>query len=63
MIRLLLALERLTFDEKEGKVSYRFGKEGEAEEDMDYLEFIARVTFHRGGPCHRRERLSYPKFY
>jgi hypothetical protein len=32
MIRPLLALERLSFDEKEGKVSYRYGEEGE--EDM-----------------------------
>jgi hypothetical protein len=27
-------------------VSYRYGKEGEEEERMDYLEFIARVTSH-----------------
>jgi len=46
MIRSLLSLERLTFDEKEGKVCYRYGKEGEEVERMDYLEFIARVTSH-----------------
>jgi len=27
-------------------VSYRYGKEGEEAEQMDYLEFIARVTSH-----------------
>ena len=42
----LLSLERLSFDEKEGKVSYRYGKEAEELERMDYLEFIARVTSH-----------------
>jgi len=46
MIRPLLSLERLSFSEKESKVSYRYGKEGEQEERMDYLEFIARVTSH-----------------
>jgi len=46
MIRPLLSLERLCFDEKEGKISYRYGKEGEEVEKMDYLEFIARTTSH-----------------
>jgi hypothetical protein len=46
MIRPLLSLERLSFDEKEGKVRYRYGKEAEELERMDYLEFIARVTSH-----------------
>ena len=46
MIRPLLSLQRLSFQEKQGKVSYRYGKEGEEEERMDYLEFIARVTSH-----------------
>jgi hypothetical protein len=32
--------------EKGGKVSYRYEKEGEEEERMDYPEFIARVTSH-----------------
>jgi hypothetical protein len=45
MIRPLLSLERLSFLEKEGKVSYRCGKEGEEEERMDYPEFIARGHF------------------
>ena len=36
MIRPLLSMERLSFEEKEG----------EEEERMDYLEFIARVTSH-----------------
>jgi len=46
MIRPLLSLERLSFDEKEGKICYRYGKEAEEVERMDYLEFIARVTSH-----------------
>ena len=46
MIRPLLSLERLSFDEKKGQVSYRYGKEGGELEQMDYLEFIARVTSH-----------------
>jgi len=45
MIRPVLSLERLSFEE-ESKVSYWYGKEGEAKERMDYLEFIARVTSH-----------------
>jgi len=44
MIRPLLALERLTFLEPEGKVGYRWGRDGVEQETMDYLEFIARVT-------------------
>ena len=46
MIRPLLTLDRLSFSEKEGKVCYRYGKEGEEVELMDYPEFIARVTSH-----------------
>ena len=46
MIRPVLALERLTFLEPEGKVGYRSGEKGAAPETMDYLEFIARVTSH-----------------
>ena len=46
MIRPLLSLERLSFSEKEGQVSYRYGKEAAEVERMDYLEFIARVTSH-----------------
>jgi hypothetical protein len=46
MIRPLLSLERLSLDEKEGKVSYRYGEGAEEVERMDYLEFIARVTSH-----------------
>ena len=34
-IRPLLSLERLSFEEKEGKVSYRYGKEAEEVERMD----------------------------
>ena len=44
MIRPILSLERLSFSEKEGKVSYRYGKGAEELEVMDYLEFIVRVT-------------------
>jgi hypothetical protein len=44
MIRPVLALERLSFLEPEGKVGYRYGQDGADLETMDYLEFIARVT-------------------
>jgi hypothetical protein len=46
MIRPVLSLERLSFLEPEGKVSYRYGQNGAGQETMDYLEFIARVTSH-----------------
>ena len=46
MIRPLLSLERLSLDEREGRVAYRYGKETRETERMDYLEFIARVTSH-----------------
>jgi hypothetical protein len=46
MIRPVLALERLSFLEPEGKVGYRHGQKGAEREVMDYLEFIARVTSH-----------------
>jgi hypothetical protein len=36
MIRPLLALERLTFLESEGKVGYRHGEKGAEQEVMDY---------------------------
>ena len=46
MIRPLLSLKKLSFDEREGKVSYQYGNLRAEEERMDYLEFIARVTSH-----------------
>jgi hypothetical protein len=48
MLRTVLALERLTFLEPEGKVGYRWGRDGAGQETevMDYPEFIARVTSH-----------------
>jgi len=46
MIRPLLSLERLSLDKREATVCYRYGKEGEQVERMDYLDFIARVTSH-----------------
>jgi hypothetical protein len=46
MIRPLLSLKRLFFDETGGKVRYQSDKQGLKEETMDYLEFIARVTSH-----------------
>ncbi len=46
LLRPVLALERLTFLEPEGKVGYRWGRDGAGQETMDYLEFIARVTAH-----------------
>jgi hypothetical protein len=36
MVRPLFSLERLSFSEKEGKVCYRYGKEAEELERMDY---------------------------
>ncbi len=44
MIRPLLSLQQLSFDETEGKVCYQYDKSQTKEERMDYLEFIARVT-------------------
>jgi hypothetical protein len=38
MIRPLLSLKRLSLDEKEGKVCYRYGEGAEEVERMDYLE-------------------------
>jgi hypothetical protein len=46
MIRPLLSLERLSFSEKEDRVCYRYGKDPQEVERLDYLEFIARVTSH-----------------
>jgi hypothetical protein len=46
MIRPLLSLKRLFFDQTSGKVRYQYSKDGSQEESMDYLEFIARVTSH-----------------
>ena len=46
MIRPLLSLKRLFFDEIAGQVRYQYSKHGSQEESMDYLEFIARVTSH-----------------
>ena len=42
----LFYLERLLFLDREGKVGYRWGRDGAKLETMDYLEFIARVTSH-----------------
>jgi len=46
MIRPLLSLQRLSFNEGTGKVSYVYGKDLAHENRMGYLEFIARVTSH-----------------
>jgi len=46
MIRPILSLRRLSLNETEGKVSYQYEKDRAEEEQMDYLEFIARVTSH-----------------
>ncbi len=46
MIRPLLSLARLSFDEQTGQVSYRYGKEDKEMELMDYLEFVARIISH-----------------
>ncbi len=39
MILPLLSLERLSLDEKEAKVCYRYGKEARETERMDWLKF------------------------
>jgi hypothetical protein len=46
MIRPVLSLKRLFFDEIAGKVRYQHPRHGSQKESMDYLEFIARVTSH-----------------
>ena len=46
MIRPILSLKRLSFDEADGKVCYQYSKDSSEFERMDYLEFIARVTSH-----------------
>ena len=46
MVRPVLALDRLSLLEAEGKVGYRHGPAGAELETMDYLEFIARVVSH-----------------
>jgi hypothetical protein len=46
MIRPILALERLSFLEPEGKIGYRYGQDARDQERMDYPEFIARVVSH-----------------
>ena len=46
MVRPVLSLERLSLDEREGQVGYRWGGESTELETMDYLEFIARVVSH-----------------
>jgi hypothetical protein len=46
MVRPVLALERLSFLEREGRVGYRHGDDGAELERMAYLELIARVTSH-----------------
>ncbi|MCK4647040.1 MAG: transposase [Candidatus Aminicenantes bacterium] len=46
MIRPILSLKRLSFDEAQGQVIYQCGKHSSKLERMDYLEFIARVTSH-----------------
>ena len=62
MLRPILALERLTLLEAEGKVGYRHGEKGAELETMDYLEFIARVTSHipDKGQGHSRPRGHLP---
>jgi len=41
----LLSLKRLFFDETAGKVRYQYSRHGSREESMDYLEFIAIISF------------------
>ena len=46
MIRPILSLKRLSFDQTQGQVIYQYGKHSTDSEHIDYLEFIARVTSH-----------------
>ena len=46
MIRPLLSLERLSFDEKGGQICYQYGRKAKEVERMDYLKFIPRTTPH-----------------
>jgi hypothetical protein len=46
MAKPILALKRLSFDEDEGKVIYQYGDGDTDPVEMDYLDFIARVTAH-----------------
>jgi len=46
MIRPILSLRDLSFDETEDQVVCNYGKDGSKQERMDYVEFIARVTSH-----------------
>jgi len=46
MIKPILSLNKLSFDETEGKVSYQYENARAEEEQLDSLEFIARVTSH-----------------
>jgi hypothetical protein len=60
MIRPVLALERLSFLDRDGKVGYRWGRQAAELETMDYLEFIARVTSHiRIHSPHSSRRLAW----
>ena len=44
MIRPILSLKRLSFDEAQGQVIYQYGKQRTDSEHMDYLEVIARAV-------------------
>jgi hypothetical protein len=46
MAKPILALWRLRFDETQGKVIYQYGETDDERLEMDYLEFIARLTAH-----------------
>jgi hypothetical protein len=43
IIRSILSLNKLSFEGTEGKVSYQYGKDRAGEEQVDYLELIARA--------------------
>jgi hypothetical protein len=46
MAKPILALKRLSFDEAQGKVIYKYGDGDTDHVELDYLDFIARVTTH-----------------
>jgi hypothetical protein len=61
MIRPLLSLNWLFFDEIEAKVRYLYSRQGSQEKGMDYLEFIAKVTSHI--PDKRQVTVHYSGLY
>jgi len=58
MIRPILSLQRLSFDETEGRILYQYDKGKLETERMDYLEFIGRYY----GLCKALHKPYYAEF-